>query len=132
MSRGQRIVNPSWYNMLTQTFATLRVFSCFTNASNCSLHEGVATEREEFIEKALQVKQPANIDEYRCVGMVFSFDMLLQGWITLPCDMKFSATFVCENIPNKTTYESHVVHTSFQFLRQADHMILRRPYINCP
>ena len=121
----------SWYNMLTESFATPTVFSCFTNATNCSLYE-IATERDEFIEKALQVKQPANIEEYRCVGMVFSFDMLQQAWITLPCDMKFSATFVCENIPNKTTTDTYVVRTSFQFQGQADHMILRRPYVSCP
>ena len=91
----------------------------------------ITTERNEFIEKALQVNQPANIEQYNCVGMVFSYDMLQQAWITLPCDMKFSATFVCENIPNKTTTDTYVVRTSFQFHGQADHMILRRPHVSC-
>ena len=132
MSQGQHVMDPSWHDMLTESFATLTVISCLTNTSNCSLYERVATDREQFIKQSLQVKQPANTEEYRCVGIVFSFDMMQQAWITLPCDMKFSATFVCENIPNKTTEDSHVVRTSFQFLRQADHMILRRPHVSCP
>ena len=104
---------------------------------NCSQYGDKNTQRPKMIEEALQAKQPANSDEYRCVGFVVSFDLLFQRWITLPCDMKFLASFVCENIPNNTRTDIQKISapnisTSFHFVSKDSHIVLNKPHVHCP
>ena len=103
---------------------------------NCSQYGDKNTQRPKIIEGALQTKQPANSNEYRCVGFVMSFDLLQQTWITLPCDMKFLASFMCENIPNNTRIDIHKVSapnksTSFHFVTKDNHTVLNKPHMHC-
>ena len=104
---------------------------------NCSQYGEMTTQRPEFIEEALNTHQPAKTDEYRCVGIVVSFDMFHAVWITLPCDLKFSASFICEDIPddtmtgNQNVSESNV-STSFHLMRKDGRVILNTPHIDCP
>ena len=111
--------------------------SCMVKMPNCTQYSDVNMQRPEFIEKALQTQQPAKSKEYRCVGFVVSFDLVHAVWITLPCDMKFSATFICEDISNNTSiYNQNLsapnVSTSFHLIKKDDHLVLNKPHVNCP
>ena len=133
----QHILDKRWKKLSGQPFAKVEVHSCMIKMPNCTQYSDVDMQRPEFIKKALQTQQPAKSKEYQCVGFVVSFDLVHAVWITVPCDMKFSATFICENIPNNTSiYNQNVsapnVSTSFHLIKKDDHVVLNRPRINCP
>ena len=104
---------------------------------NCSQYGEMTTQRPEFIEEALNTHQPANTDEYRCVGVVISFDMITLPCITLPCDMKFSASFICEDIADNTKTDNQNIRgsnvsSSFHLMRKDGRVVLNTPQIDCP
>ena len=134
---GKHLRYIKWKRLYDQPFAKLEVFSCFTKKPNCTLHGDVTSQRPEFIEISLQMEQPANTKEHQCVGIVASFDMLHAVWITVPCDMKFSATFMCEDILNNTKIHSQnvsasSVSTSYHLRRKGNHTVLTKPTVSCP
>ena len=135
-SSGEHIIYKEWKRLQGQPFANLKVYTCIRKMPNCSQYDAISIQRPKFIEKALQTKQPANSEQYHCVGLIISFDLLHSAWITLPCDMKFSATFICENIPNNTKINNQNVsapnvRTSFQLVKKGDRIVLNQPHVRC-
>ena len=71
------------------------------------------------------------------MGFVISFDLVHVVWITLPCDMTFSATFICKDISYNTSIYNPIVsaqnvNTSFRFIKKDDHIVLNKPHVTCP
>ena len=133
---GRYLIFKRWKNLLHHSIAKVEVYTCKMNLPNCTRYGNIYTQRPAFIEKALQTQQPANSDQYRCVGLVVSFDVQHSVWITLPCDMKFSATFYCEDITKSRLLSQNVsfpnVSTSFHLRWRDGHVILNKPSIYCP
>ena len=117
-----------WHNWHNENYGNAKVVPCVM--SQCK-PESYHISRPAIVELALGKKQP--MMESHCVGLVYSYDLAIPRWITVPCDMPFDAAFVCEALPTRTTLISADVNSAFQLtLTNGSKVSLRRPTLSCP